>query len=1028
MNFILKNLFVIFFILLLSLSIEAQQFFVKNYTLEDGLPTRMVNDACQDTEGNMWFATYYGISKYDGFNFINYNKNDGLVDVFCRKLRCDEKGILWTVPYNTGGSLVFFKNDKWTKYIDFPKRNRYFDITSFDIIYKNNQPVICVGSYGGVDIFEKNTWKHYDISSNPDSNITNSLIANNGKFYISTKKGLCIYENSSLDWSINKKINPDYLEILAVNFEDFTKKDYRFKSPDIMWVLSNNWLGYLKNNEFRLAATNIVLPVLSLSNFPYMDFDRNGNLFFGNNLSKYLYIKKINTASLVTTKNGFSSKGGSSLFIDKEYNVWFTDSRGIDKISNTSLLNYFESDGLPENEVTAILEINKNKFILGHNNHLSIFENFKFKSIQFPSIQNNLTRVMDIIKDNDGNIIFTANNLGVGKLLKNGVIKWIKVDNFTNATALFQDKKGKIWVGTNKKLFYLKDDKLIEYEHNNIINNNIRKIYAAQNGGIYITGMNGLWLINEDKVTKIPSIDKKAVLNVFSYYRNNLNVEFVGTMDGLYVIENGKIVKYKKNNIEINTPLYFIFQDKNANYWLGSNNGVYYWDGKSKLEIYNPNNGLAGIETNRSAGITDSLGRIWIGTEKGLSCFSASFSNNKILPPKVKLLYYEDSKGLKYPLNKKTKINNNDNTLTFHFRGLSFYNENLIQYTYKLEGLDNVWHDATQSMLDKIKYYNIKPGKYTLLVKAKNYAGEWSETTKSETITILKPFYISWWFLSVSFIIIILIIMIIIRIRLHNAYNKLLLKEISERKHAEEEIKRKSDQLELTNREKDKFFSIIAHDLRSPFNAFLGLTEIMAEELNSLSQDEIKSIAESMKKSARKLFSLLENLLQWSRMQQGIYEFQPIKINLKSIINHNIDLYKETCINKDITVINNINDKIEIEADAPMINSIVRNLISNAVKFTPRSGYITIFSKNIDDNKVEIYVQDTGIGMSEDFKKKLFRIDEQTSRTGTEGEASTGLGLLLCKEFVEKHAGIIKIESEEGKGSIFSFTMKLLNQ
>jgi signal transduction histidine kinase len=109
-----------------------------------------------------------------------------------------------------------------------------------------------------------------------------------------------------------------------------------------------------------------------------------------------------------------------------------------------------------------------------------------------------------------------------------------------------------------------------------------------------------------------------------------------------------------------------------------------------------------------------------------------------------------------------------------------------------------------------------------------------------------------------------------------------------------------------------------------------------------------------------------------------------------------------------------------------MINSIIRNLISNAVKFTPRNGSITIYFKIINENNVEIFIQDTGIGMNEEFKTKLFKIDEQTSRTGTEGEASTGLGLLLCKEFVEKHGGIIKIESEEGKGSTFSFTMKHL--
>ena len=247
--------------------------------------------------------------------------------------------------------------------------------------------------------------------------------------------------------------------------------------------------------------------------------------------------------------------------------------------------------------------------------------------------------------------------------------------------------------------------------------------------------------------------------------------------------------------------------------------------------------------------------------------------------------------------------------------------------------------------------------------------------------------------------------------------------DITERKKAEEEINLKNEQLLKLNSEKDKFFSIIAHDLRSPFTGFLGLTQIMAEELSSLTMGEIQDISVRMRNSANNLFSLLENLLEWARMQQGLIPYDPKSIQLLSAVNECVEMVHESAIMKGIKIGYNIPDDLIVFADGKLLQTIIRNLVSNAVKFTAKGGEISILTEATSEKSVEISVKDSGIGMSSKMVNDLFRLDVQTNRLGTEGEPSTGIGLLLCKEFVAKLGGKIWVESEPGKGSTFYFTL-----
>ncbi|KUG25108.1 ggdef domain protein [hydrocarbon metagenome] len=246
--------------------------------------------------------------------------------------------------------------------------------------------------------------------------------------------------------------------------------------------------------------------------------------------------------------------------------------------------------------------------------------------------------------------------------------------------------------------------------------------------------------------------------------------------------------------------------------------------------------------------------------------------------------------------------------------------------------------------------------------------------------------------------------------------------QVIERKRNAEAIKKFSEELKELNTTKDKFFSIIAHDLKNPFITIMGFSDILLADYNELSDEERKYYIEEMKKSADLSHDLLQNLLQWSRAQTGRIDYQPEKLNLLETIEENFVLIKKSAENKMIELNHNISKDVFVNADEAMLNTVFRNLLTNAIKFSNKNGKISV---TVSDNEYSflINVRDTGIGMNKERVNALFKLDSTNSTAGTSGEAGTGLGLILCKEFIEKHGGKIWVESEEGKGSTFSFTL-----
>lgn len=259
-------------------------------------------------------------------------------------------------------------------------------------------------------------------------------------------------------------------------------------------------------------------------------------------------------------------------------------------------------------------------------------------------------------------------------------------------------------------------------------------------------------------------------------------------------------------------------------------------------------------------------------------------------------------------------------------------------------------------------------------------------------------------------------------------FNKMILSLKDQKDELEEfnQLLLKSQKrLKETNKTKDKFFNIIAHDLKGPFTSFLAITDILSNDPDSLKPEQKLRFLRSLNDSALYLESLLENLLQWARSQSGQLEYNPREVWISDMVKQNLKIIAFNAQNNNISLVNEVDENLRVQADPNLLNTVLRNLISNAVKFSKSGGLVKVGFRRLNEKMIEFYVSDQGIGIAEEDITKLFRIDFNTKMIGESTEKGTGFGLILCKEFVEKQGGEISVESELRVGSVFRFSLPI---
>jgi len=345
-----------------------------------------------------------------------------------------------------------------------------------------------------------------------------------------------------------------------------------------------------------------------------------------------------------------------------------------------------------------------------------------------------------------------------------------------------------------------------------------------------------------------------------------------------------------------------------------------------------------------------------------------------------------------------------------------------------MEGISDEWTDIGNRKF--VPFSALQPGEYTFKVRGSNNDGVWNNKEISVRIKILPP----WWKSTLAFVLyFILIILSIIafikgRERKLKREQKILEQKVLERTIQIEEqaqlISSKNQELNELNRTKDKFFSIIGHDLGNQFNISVCFSELLVSGIKKVEAGKLEYHLTNIYNASKHAHDLLENLLTWAKMQTKGIQFNPEQVRLYDRIYDTIELFEAAAERKNIQIVVSGNEELVVFADVNMLTTIMRNLVSNAIKFTPVNGTIQICFQEKGEF-CEISVSDCGVGITQDNIGKIFRIDSNHTTLGTSGEKGTGLGLVLCKEFVEKHGGKIQVESQVGKGSNFLFTLPL---
>ena len=996
----------------------------QNNKFQGSISSNILTCIYEDHDKNLWFGTYDGLNLYSpsGDNFKVFKNNS--LDNSSLNSNCitgiveDKKGILWVVTDGSCLNRWDSKNQTFIRY-QFESKRHGLSVRPSRMAAVDSKGSIWIGPITqGLISFDPETGKftrYNDPSVDFQSNSYKSLYIDNlDKIWVATDGiGFFSFDPANLKFehfgtggkgrgtNLNFILdiipeNDRYL-LLAVDQGGINRFDKLTRTFEYIMYESTNEDG-LNNNGILCFHR-----------------DREGILWIGTSGGGINYYNpKKERFKLFThtgNPNSISYDFIGSLFEDHDGLIWIgTDGGG---------LNVYDPK----------------------TGHFEVFKNDPFNPY---SISGNVIR--GIAEDKDHDLWIGTWDAGLNRYDRKSrrFIRYMhdekKLSSISDKTIwnLFIDHNNALWISIYNvgiDLFDVKKGEVVSRYRSDPDNprslsgNNSWFFYEDNEKKMWVCTQNGLDLFesstNSFKVFKFPDND------IGSFYKDKSGYLWVGTnTKGLFVCSpDGTILKtYDVSNILPNNRIHAIIQDNKGDIWISSNNGISRINPDiQSIRSYNKEDGLQGDQFYQQSFLKTRKGELYFGGYSGLnSFFPDSLKDNDFIPP----VYITDFQifnkpvvyavqGAQFPTHiseaKEIRLHWDQSVLSFSFAAINYIHPKKNQYAYIMEGFEKAWN-YTDASRRYVTYTNLDPGEYTFKVKASNNDGVWNEKGTSLKIIVLPPFWKTLWFRVIVLSLIIFIIFEVFRSRVRQLKKQQML--------LEESVAKKTAELNELNASKDKFFSIIAHDLKNPFNTIIGFSEMMKESVKLNDSSTFYEYAVMINTSAVQTFKLLENLLEWANSQRGKLEFLPIPLNLKELVKDELLMAEEMAIGKNIELKCEVDESLTILADKNMTRTILRNLISNAVKFTRRNGKVNIVAR-ISHKFVDISVSDNGIGMSPASISKLFRLDANMSTRGTDNEKGTGLGLFLCKEFVEKHGGKISVVSDAEKGSTFNFTMPL---
>ena len=1012
----------------------AQRYSFKLYSGSQGLGNLATLCLLQDSTGYLWIGTQHGLYRYDGAHFLTFEMRDGLPSARIESLYETADHVLWA---GTSAGLARRVGTRF-QYVDV---GRPLEIMGRSAIASDQAGHLLVSSSTGLLIGTSWGSFYHFVTAPPipgdDPAVHGIHTAPDGVVWYGCGRRICRMESNQVT-ALGEEhgIPPDRWDAIITDKEG------------TLWIRSSTRL--LRRPRLATRFEPAEVPIPENSDFAALSIGRNGELFvptdFGVTMragGKWRYLGKA---------QGLPADPTSSVLVDQEGSIWV----GLLGFGLARWLGYQQweswtaADGLSNDTIWAIRRDANQDLWIGTDlgvNRLRIGVDGKPNWRNWTERQGvNGNKVRCVLEGKDGTIWTGSSPGGVSQLdPKTGaVISYGASDGITNdrVTKLKLDDAGGIWVGTRGGVFHgVVQGRRMHFTRVELPFSSPDEIFfdamADRQGRWWFCGSRGLALMEKGHWRRFTTKDGLAT-NYLGYvtqakddsiwigYREPYGVSRITMDNGHLAIRTFT----EKDGLGSDKAL-FVGADLGGRIWYGSDRGVDSYNGV-RWHHYDQQDGLIWDDCDAASFLADPDGSVWIGTSGGLSHFRPAAASASA-PPKVEITEANIG-GHQIDLSQPVSVRHGHAPLLAFFAALTFLDERTVRSRYRLAGFADEW---VETSLRQLEYANLPPGQYTLEVEARSADGEWSQNPARMSIEVLPLWWETWWARLGAIGVLILAAWYLIwsRERSYRREQQRLESAVSERTHElrleKAQIERKNADIELllkdseeANRLKSEFLANVSHEIRTPMNGVLGMTALALEtELDG----EQREYLETAQQSATSLLSLLNEILDFSKIDAGRLELESVPFSPAECVREAVKTLAGTVHQKGLQIHASIASDVpeNMLGDPTRLRQVLLNLIGNAIKFTEQGSiHIEARVDQSTDSEITLLfsVKDTGIGIPPDSKGFIFEAFRQADGSTTRKHGGTGLGLAICSRLVEMMAGRIWVESQVGSGSTFYFT------
>lgn len=1030
---------------------DSYMFYQKSFTTNDGLSSRFVEDIYQDSRNYIWISSDYGINRFDGNDFKIYNQAKfNLQTDNITNIREDQKGNLWLISnFHTFKDSVFcwrkttidilqFDEDKIQSLNEYIAGDLPFELSSVTRIAQDETYTIWISTEEG-KVFKYTD--HFTEVPTPKGWMDRAVLEplNNGEFLI-------------LGPSKISKIDKDFNLIFQTDFKREVLELIKGKGEQLYIITTNfnriphkidpkgNIEQLFKEDPQSLRGMTQIFRIgLDAMDRLWVEGRDNRLTVFDENGIE------IEDESLYKVELPHSFNNKFNLFGDRSGGMWFADREGLNYMSlNKSGFTPYLDKG--QISLRGLYKLTDSTLFV--NTYSGYFE-LNIRNGYFEPFE-----LGEYTSYSKGGILFNGymyNSLYSPEILKidlkNRTMSYIKLgdDSSLKSKVFIQSPDSRLLVGTTSGLFMLdpQSDTTSKYNQYNefegLAKRNINS-FTEIDHQVYISTDEGLFVLDWQK--GIIAHHKFNFNHLLHLYQDQEGIRWIATRGGGLLewnVEENTIDQYTVEEGLSHDIVYVIYEDTTTHQlWLSSNKGMMSFDKKSKTVVtYLEANGLPDSEFNQYAHFQDMDGMIYFGGVDGLVGFhptnlikTKKTDSKDIIAITEITVARTDNKIYGLPTNPmnagETLVVDGDVVTTNIKVSLLEYDRlESSQYSYKIEGIHEVWQPMGNQY---VRLTGLPGGIHNILIKV--HAGIKMEAHyRTITVNIRKPFTHTWMFFTLCALGFLALGVSISRYRIYtlDKINRSLERKVLRRtKKIEDDkilISQQYREMEQINRTKDHLIAIIGHDLKDYVSTFEGIEQKINYLISSQQVERIPHLAEFIENSAHDLSLLLDNLLNWALKERGDLLLHPDSVNVNSILEDVLKRIEKSFRKKEIVLKSKIPEDLSIYVDGLTLHSLLRNIIHNAIKFSHRKGIVKIYHTEKNDF-VSLHIEDSGVGMTEQqIEKVLTDTNAAISTRGTENEAGTGMGLLLCREMLEMQSGNLKISSELGAGTTFSIVL-----